>query len=229
VIILSIEASTEVSSVAVLGRSGLISEYSLCCKVTHSERLLPAIQRILADTDVTMKQVDAVAVSVGPGSFTSIRVSVSTAKGLAYPGNKPVIPVSSLAGLANRFGGVKLPICTLLDARKGEVYAAVFRSIDGEMSLISPERVIAPARLYDLIKEPTLFVGEGAVRYKPLLKESLPSLAVFVPGSLNLLSAASVGEIALHKLKAGQTVEHGALVPNYIRRSEAEILYGNHA
>ncbi|MEK6776488.1 MAG: tRNA (adenosine(37)-N6)-threonylcarbamoyltransferase complex dimerization subunit type 1 TsaB [bacterium] len=228
-IILCIEASTEVCSVALIGDSGLISEYSRCIKVTHSERLLPAIQSILVDTNVTIKEIHAVAVSVGPGSFTSIRVAVSTAKGLAYDGNKPVIPVSSLLGLAHRFREVGLPICTLLDARKQEVYAAVFKSIDGEISAVSPEQVISPTRLCESIKEPTLFVGEGAVKYKAILKEHLPSFAFFVPGSLNLPSAAAIGEIAVQKLKVSQTVGHGALVPNYIRRSEAEILYRNRA
>jgi len=229
VVILSIEASTEVSSVALMGESGLISEYSLCSKVKHSRKLLPAIQRILSDQDFSMKQVDAVAVSVGPGSFTGVRVSVSTAKGLAFADNKPLIPVSSLLGLAYGFGGVGLPICAMLDARKKEVYAGLFRSINGEMNLISPEVVIAPARFCECIKEPTLFVGEGAVKYQSIIKEHLRSFASFVPPSSNLLSAAAVGEVAVQKYKLGQTVSHESLVPNYIRRPEAEIFYRNRA
>jgi tRNA threonylcarbamoyladenosine biosynthesis protein TsaB len=221
--ILGIEASTEVSSVALCGEEGLRSEYTLCRKVTHSEQLLPVVHRVLDDAEVTWEGIRAVAVSVGPGSFTGLRVAVSTAKGLAYAAKKPVVPVSSLLGLAHRFAATQLPICVLLDARKGEVYTALFRSREGVVHRISPERAVSPEKLCEEIRETTLFVGEGALKYRSLLEERIPSYTVIVPGSINLLSAASIGEIGLQKVNAGQIIDPAELVPNYIRRSEAEM------
>lgn len=226
-LVLSIETCTQVSSVALYGDGGLVAEYTLGLKVTHSQRLVSAIDRILQDTGVTMADIDAVAVSFGPGSFTGVRVAVSTAKGLAYAGNIPVIPVSSLLGLACRFTGVRRAVCTLLDARRKEVYSALFRFSGGKVETVSADKAISPAALCGEIREPTLFVGEGAVKYKSLFEERIPSLCFFVPGALNYLSAASIGEIGLQYLKAGRIMDPGALVPNYIRRSEAEIHWKN--
>jgi len=222
-LILGIEASTPVSSVALLGAEGLVAEYSLVRRRTHSERLLPAIETILHDTNLSGEELTGVAISVGPGSFTGVRVAVSTAKGLARAWDKPVIPVSSLEGLAHRFPAVQRPLYVLLDARKGEVYAARFRNRDGMLLAETPERAIRPEDLCREITEEVLFVGEGALRYRSLLEEELSSKAFFVEGSLNHLSAASVAEIGYAGFRKGRTLVPSALVPNYIRRSEAEL------
>lgn len=221
--ILGIEASTPVSSVALLGAEGMVSEYSLARRRTHSERLLPAIETVLHDANLSGEELAGVAISVGPGSFTGVRVAVSTAKGLARAWNKPVIPVSSLEGLAHRFPAVQRPLYALLDARKGEVYAACFRNRNGVLLPETPERAIRPEELCREVEEETLFVGEGALRYRGLLKEALSSKAIFVEGSLNHLSAASVAEIGYFAFQKGRTLPPSELVPNYIRRSEAEL------
>jgi tRNA threonylcarbamoyladenosine biosynthesis protein TsaB len=222
-VILAIEASTRVSSVAVYGEQGLVAEYTLCLKETHSGRLLPSVHRIFKDSGMTLDDMDGVAVSIGPGSFTGIRVAVSTAKGLACPANKPVIPVSSLLGLAQRFATSHRLVCPLFDARKGEVYSALFRFKEGDAQVVSQETVVSPEKVCEQILEPTLFVGEGALIYKPFFQKHIPSLANFITGPLNHPSAATVGELGFQKLKNGQTVSPDALIPNYIRRSEAEI------
>ncbi|NOY52229.1 MAG: tRNA (adenosine(37)-N6)-threonylcarbamoyltransferase complex dimerization subunit type 1 TsaB [Deltaproteobacteria bacterium] len=222
-LILGIEASTPVSSVALLGSEGLIAEYSLVLRRTHSERLLPAIETILRDTNLSGEDLTGVAISVGPGSFTGLRVAVSTAKGLVRAWEKPVIPVSSLEGLAYHFPAVKLPLYALLDARKGEVYAARFRNRDGVLYAETEERVIRPEDLCREVREETLFVGEGALRYRSFLEEVLVSKAVFVEGSLNHLSAASIAEIGYAAFREGRTLTPAELTPRYLRRSEAEL------
>jgi len=221
--ILGIQASTPVSSVALFGPEGLIAEYSLAPRRTHSERLLPAIEAVLRDTNLSGGDLSGVAISVGPGSFTGLRVAVSTAKGLARGWDKPVIPVSSLEGLAHRFPAVQCPLYALLDARKGEVYAAGFRFRNGLLQAETPERAIAPEELCREVREETLFVGEGALRYRTLFEELLSSNAVFVEGGLNQLSAASIAEIGYAALQAGRTLTPAELVPRYLRRSEAEL------
>ncbi len=222
-LILGIEASTPVSSVALLGAEGLVAEYSLARRRTHSERLLPAIETILHDMSLSGEDLAGIAISVGPGSFTGVRVAVSTAKGLARAWDKPLIPVSSLEGLAHRFPGVERPLYALLDARKGEVYAARFRNHNGLLLTETPERAIRPEDLCREVTEETLFVGEGASRYRTLLEEKLSAKAVFAEGSLNHLSAASVAEIGYAEYRKGRTLGPSILVPNYIRRSEAEM------
>jgi tRNA threonylcarbamoyladenosine biosynthesis protein TsaB len=226
-LILSIEASTQVSSIALFGDAGLVAEYTLCHRTTQSERLLPAVHRLLGDVGRALDDLDAVVVSVGPGSFTGVRVAVCTAKGLACAGHKPVIAVSSLAGLARRFAAANHPVCSLLDARKGEVYTATFRMTDGAMRMVAPEKVISPELLSGEIREPTLLVGEGALKYKSLFQEHMPSYSRFVPGVLNYLSAASVAEIGYENFEAGRITDPSLLVPNYIRRPEAEIAWEN--
>ncbi len=226
--ILGIESSTRTTSVALYGESGLLAEYTYGFQRTHSEQLLPAIQTLLQDAGVEGRELQGVAVSVGPGSFTGVRVAVCTAKGIASAWRVPVIPVSSLAGLAHRFSGAKGRICALLDARKGEVYAGLFLAKNGVIHSVAPERVLAPGTLCEEICDETLFVGEGALRYQDLILERLPSLAVIARGTvLHYLSAASIAEIGYRLLSEGRTLDPAALIPNYIRRSEAEIQWKN--
>ncbi len=222
-LILGIEASTQVTSVALVGATGLVAESTRGGRSTASERLLPLVQTVLEDADVHGTDVQGVAVSIGPGSFTGVRVAVSTAKGLARAWGKPAIAVSTLAAMAERFPASRLPVCVMLDARKAEVYAAIFTMTEGGPEVILPEQAITPERLCRRIDQPTLLVGEGALKYRSLFKEHLPARAVFVPGPLNAPSAASVAEIGLQKFRAGETVDSCRLLPNYIRRSEAEI------
>jgi len=221
--ILGIEASTQASSVALWDGQGLFAEYTLAFGLTQSERLLPAIDRVLQDAGATAAKLSAIAVSVGPGSFTGIRVAVSTAKGIARALDKTVVAVSSLAGLAQRFPFSRYAVCPLLDARKSEVYAALFRWKNGSIERIMEDRAIGPEKLVELIEEPCLFVGSGAQRYQGFIASRIPAHANFVPGSLNIMSAASIAEIGLAEWKAGNGLDPSELVPNYIRRCEAEI------
>ncbi len=222
-LILAIEASTQITSVALVGATGLLAESTRGGRSTHSERLLPLVGTVLDDANVHGRDVQAVAVSIGPGSFTGVRVAVSTGKGLARAWGKPTLAVSTLAAIAQRFVASPLPVCVVLDARKAEVYAAMFTVTNKGFETILPEQAISPERLCRMIEQPTLLVGEGAVKYRSLFREQLAGRAVFVPGPLNSPAASLVAELGLQKLRAGETVPPGDLVPNYIRRSEAEI------
>ncbi|MDX1763690.1 MAG: tRNA (adenosine(37)-N6)-threonylcarbamoyltransferase complex dimerization subunit type 1 TsaB [bacterium] len=222
-VILGIEGSTQATSVALWDGEGLFAEYTLALGLTQGEQLLPAIDRLLQAARTTAVRLSAIAVAVGPGSFTGVRIAVTTAKGLARAVHIPVVAVSSLAGLAQRFLFFPYPICPLIDARKDEVYAALFRNKSGRIERMMEDRVLRPQKLVELIKEPCLFVGNGALRYQPYIESRIPKYANFASGSLNIMSAASIAEIGVGKWKAGRCLDPSELVPNYVRRSEAEI------
>ena len=128
--ILGIETSTKTGSVAIASEKSVIAQYSLNIEVTHSERLMATVDRVLKDTGIVMSQFDGFAVAVGPGSFTGLRIGLSTVKGLALATGKPVAAVPTLNGLAWNLPYSAYPVPPLLDARKNEVYAALY-AFDG--------------------------------------------------------------------------------------------------
>lgn len=222
--ILAIETSTMMGSVAIMDERGLIAEYRLNIKATHSERLMRIIDEVLRGSGIELKDLDGYAVSIGPGSFTGLRIGLSTVKGLAFTTNKPITAIPTLDALACNIPFSQYMVCPMLDARKKEVYTALFRFTDnGVVSKLTDDCVISPESLLKEIKEPTVFLGEGANIYRELIKERLGYLAHFAPLSKQLPSAANVAELGLKALISGKVEDPAILIPRYIRKSEAEI------
>ena len=132
--VLGIDTATMMGSIGLIDDEGAIAEYSLNIRATHSERLMPAIDRLLKDSGIMPKDIDGFAVSIGPGSFTGLRIGLATVKGFAMGCNKPVAAVSTLEALAFNLAYAEYLICPILDARRNEVYAAMFKS-DGKGGL----------------------------------------------------------------------------------------------
>ncbi|MBI5167513.1 MAG: tRNA (adenosine(37)-N6)-threonylcarbamoyltransferase complex dimerization subunit type 1 TsaB [candidate division NC10 bacterium] len=206
--------------------TGLISEYTLNIEATHSERLLPSIHRLLSDAGLKIGDPDGIAVALGPGSFTGLRIGLSTAKGLALASGKPVVGVPTLEAMAWNLPFCPYWICPILDARKKEVYCAIYRFHQDKLETIMGARSLSPQALLSLIREPTVFLGDGLVPYGCLLKEGLGDNALFAPLSKQGPSAANVAELGLWKLGRGEVVDPASLVPIYIRPSEAELKLG---
>ncbi len=221
--LLLINTATGAGSVALTFGESLVGELLLNLKSTHSDRLLPVIKQLLDDTGTALAGLDAIAVVVGPGAFTGLRVGVATAKGLALAVGKPLIGVSSLQALACQVPCTSLPVCVLLDARKQEVYAGLFQWQEGEPRPVAPERVIPPGRLLDEFNGDVLFLGDGAVAYRTLIEERLGPRAHFAPWVCHVLRAGSAAPLALAAFQAGHGVAPRELLPVYIRASEAEI------
>jgi tRNA threonylcarbamoyladenosine biosynthesis protein TsaB len=224
-LILGIETATKTGGVAVISEQGVLAEYTLNIEVTHSERLMSTVDRVLSDTGVTLADIDAFAVSIGPGSFTGLRIGVSTVKGLAFTTGKPVAAVPSLRALAWNIPEASHPICPLFDARKNEVYAAIFRHVGGELVTVMPERVMTLRELADEMSGPMVFTGEGALLFRDRIRMLFEDRALFAPLSAMAPSAASVAEIGLGMLGSGGATGPDGLVPLYIRRPEAEIAW----
>jgi tRNA threonylcarbamoyladenosine biosynthesis protein TsaB len=225
--ILAIDTATPLSTVALTAgdRSDgtCIAAVTLGGSVTHSRQLLPAIDWLMKRVDMGWEAVDGIAVSLGPGSFTGLRIGMATAKGLAAGAGKRLYGVSTLDGLASRCTSGTL-ICALLDARKKEVYGAFYRC-DGRglTSRVTDIFVMRPEDLADRVDEPILLVGDGAVTYRRLFMETLGGKCTFAPAMLHEPSALSLGMLGAEKMAAGEELDISTAVPLYVRSSDAEL------
>lgn len=221
--VLALETATIASSIAIVDdNEGLISEVKINVKVAHAERLMASVDWLLNASRVSIKDIDAFAISIGPGSFTGLRIGLSTAKGFSYATNKPIVPVPTLDAFARTLPFCSHFICPMLDARKNEVYTGRYKWKDNTLKKIIPETAIKPDDFLKEIKEPTVFLGEGAKIYKKLITDTLQTNAFFASVSKMSPSASSVAEIAIEKLKKGIFTDPVSLRPFYIRKSEAE-------
>jgi tRNA threonylcarbamoyladenosine biosynthesis protein TsaB len=222
-IILGIETATMTGGLALIDEEKLISEYTLNMKTTHSTRLMPALDWILKDASLDKNQINGIAISIGPGSFTGLRIGLATAKGLAMGLNIPLITVPTLDALAYNISYVPYQICPIQDARKKEVYSAIFRYENGIITRKSPYQVISPDELISLINEKTIMLGDGLIIYGELFREKLGEFAIFANNSQRLPRASVIAELGLAKLKAGEIADLASSEPLYIRRADVEM------
>jgi tRNA threonylcarbamoyladenosine biosynthesis protein TsaB len=227
VTILAIETATAVCAAAVIRDGAVLGGTQVESRHVHSEKLLPLIDEALCAAGIAPPEVDGIAVSIGPGSFTGLRIGLSVAKGLAYAWGKPLIPVHTLEALAMHAleqsldvsGGLLLP---MIDARRSEVYTAVYRRMDGH-----PEEIIAPraAQIRDLVaflpeESPVVVMGDGAVKFQAFLElgtSPVLSRFIFPSPEARRCSASAVGLLGERSLAAGQTAGIGDLEPLYVK------------
>jgi tRNA threonylcarbamoyladenosine biosynthesis protein TsaB len=222
--ILAIDTSTPVGSVALAEGALLKAQDILNISATHNQRLLPGIDRILKNTGWTLGDLDALAVSLGPGSFTGLRIGMSVAKGLAWATGKPLAGVPTLDALAANVPLVPYPVCPVLDARKGEIYTALYRQGEDQLQeRFTPYMTLKPAKLLDLISEKTVFVGDALLSYGEYLADKLDDRLLRVPPHLNVVQASSVAWLALEMLGQGRQENVSSCTPLYVRPSEAEL------
>jgi len=222
--VIGIHTATVFGSIGLVDDAGVVGEYSLNVPITHSERLMSCIDRILTDTRTPLEDVDGYAITLGPGSFTGLRIGVSTVKGLAFATGRPVAGVSTLEALATNVCHSQHDICPILDARKKEVYAALFRP-GGRLRRLTPDLVISPRELVRKIEGPVTFLGDGTEVYGSYLKRKLGRMASFVTPELGYVHGTVVARMGLEQILRGKTLDLTSFVPRYIRRSEAEIKY----
>jgi tRNA threonylcarbamoyladenosine biosynthesis protein TsaB len=225
--ILAVETSTLTGGTALLEGDTVVAECRLSLAVTHSERLLPAVDHVLQASGLRLADVDALAVSVGPGSFTGLRIGLSTMKGLAFATGKPLCGIPTLDALAWGLPFAESPVCPILDAKKGEVYCALYRTAGGRLERLWDYRVVAPEALAAALAQeqpgPVVFLGDGATPFAPVLRRLLGDAARFAPPAQRLPSAVTVADLARAALERGESMDPAALAPLYLRRSEAEL------
>ncbi|MDI6784205.1 MAG: tRNA (adenosine(37)-N6)-threonylcarbamoyltransferase complex dimerization subunit type 1 TsaB [bacterium] len=224
-LILGLDTSTTTGGVAIISDQRLIANYQLDVTATHSARLFPAISAILHDAQLTLKEINGIAVATGPGSFTGLRIGVATAKSLAYLNKIPLVGISTLDALAHPFIQSNQLICPILDALRGEVYTAVYQADNGNLEKIIADIVGPVSSLLEQIKSPCLFTGNGIAKYKTEIETRLGTQAVFAPINLQVVLPSSIANLGLLKISAGNSDDPLKLEPHYLRRPEAEIVW----
>lgn len=214
--LLAVETSTLAGGVALLEGERLRGEYLLDVSATHSERLMPAIDRPLGDAGWGAPDLQALAVAVGPGSFTGLRIGLSAVKGLALALGIPVAAVPTLDAMAASLAFASLPVCPVLDARRGEVYACLYRWNDGAMRREWEYLALTPEDLASKIDEPTILLGDGAHLVQT-------PHARFAPPHRRVPSPGAVAVLGVERLARGDSVVAGDLIPIYLRPSEVEL------
>ena len=220
--LLAVESATLSGGVALLDGDRLLGEITLNIAITHSERLMSAVDRLLADCGLGPADLDGLAVSVGPGSFTGLRVGLATVKALAMALDLPVAPVPTLDALASRLPFADAPVCPILDARKGEVYLSLYRWRGDSMAREWDYLALAPEAAAARLEPPVILLGDGVEACRPWL-DRLGAGARVAPAAQRLPSAAAVAGLGLAVLAAGGGVSAEALAPLYLRPSEAEL------
>ena len=223
--ILALESSATACSAALCRDGELVAQSYQNSGLTHSRTLLPMVRDMLKNSQLTLEQVDVIAVAAGPGSFTGLRIGVATAKGLAWPGNKDCAPCSTLESMAWPLAHMagSLIVCAM-DARRKQVYNALFLATGTGLERLTPDRAISLEELGAELKNyenSKIVVGDGAkLCYNTLTEEGIPM--ALAPEHLRMQSAWGVARAAEELAARGGLVKGGALVPQYHRLSQAE-------
>jgi tRNA threonylcarbamoyladenosine biosynthesis protein TsaB len=220
--ILGIDTSTMMGAVGIVDGDSLIAELRTNIELTHSERLMMHIDSLLKSAHLTLADIDGFSVTLGPGSFTGLRIGITAVKAMAYATGKPIAGVQTLDVLADNLPYAKYQVCPILDARKKQVYAAIYKSTDTKRMTLMPGSVMTPEELAEKIEEPTIFLGEGAYVYREFFEGRLCCQAVFAPKSAGYPSGAAVAFRGLKDIQAGRVADPMSLAPSYIRKSDAE-------
>ena len=223
-LILAFETSAKAASVALLEENRLLGESYQNTGLTHSQTLMVMAEDLLKQCGKTMADVTAVAVAEGPGSFTGVRIGVAAAKGLSWGGELPCYGVSTLEAMAAHLGIYQGWVCPCMDARRSQVYNALFYVNQGVVERKAPDRAIALKDLAEELKnlqEPIFLVGDGAKLCYNTLLEEVPNL-VLPPEHRIHQRATGVALLAAQKQAAGEIGDGNAMTPNYLRLSQAE-------
>lgn len=222
--ILALESSATACSVALCEDEKLIAQTFQNSGLTHSRTLMPMADSLLNQCGHSLDQVDVIAVAAGPGSFTGLRIGVATAKGLAWAGEQPCAPCSTLESMAWQLAHVDGIIIAAMDARRAQVYNAVFRARNGVLERLSPDRAIGLAELEEEVKkyeENKILVGDGAQLCYNEWQDRISDLSL-APMHLRAQTAWGVARAALELARADKLVPGEQLVPVYHRLSQAE-------
>jgi len=223
--ILVLDSSSSAATVAIMEDERLLVETVINHQRTHSEKLLPMVEAALKDCGLKPKEIDVFAVTLGPGSFTGLRIGIAAIKAMAQALGKATVGISTLDALAWNLPYVHEMICPIIDAQRDRVYTASYRWGQQGMVRLSEYEILEVAELIKQIKETgdrTIFVGDGIERFQGQLEAGLGALAVFPPKAWQFPRGTALGELARAAVERGDLVPAQDLLPIYMRLSQAE-------
>ncbi len=220
--ILGVDTSTPIGSIALIDSDNLVAEHTLDIVQAHSSRLMPAIDSVLKWGNITVDDLDGCAVGIGPGSFTGIRIGVATIKSICFAVDKPIVGVSTLEAIAYNLRGSNSIICPLLDARRSEIYGAIFEG-NTKWQRLSEDLCLPIDDFLERIKADTTsdysihFVGDGLETYRDVVRENLGERVHFADTIFNVPRGATVAYLGAQRLQQGDCDNYWSLAPNYVR------------
>ena len=223
--ILAIDSSGLVASVAVTEEEKVLAEFTVNNKKTHSQTLLPMIDTVLQILELKAEDMDAVAVAKGPGSFTGLRIGSATAKGITLVTGRPIVEISSLEAMAYQITATDKLICPMMDARRGQVYTALFEQDREGFRRLMPDCAVSAeeiARQINALGRAVVFLGDGVPAAEAVLAENLRVPYSFAPAFASRQRAAALGMLAQQYLREGKIVSSDLHRPEYLRLSQAE-------
>lgn len=221
--LLAVDTATESCSVALTEGADLRAEITSVSRQTHSRHLMAMVCNALEIADWALADLDGFVAARGPGSFTGLRIGISTVKGLCTALGKPVAGISNLAGLARQAPVRDGAVCAMIDARRNEVYCCRYRYENGVLRKETPEDALPPAAALSAVVGPCLFIGNGSVLYRRVIEETLGPQAHFPPPETHVLRASTLAFMGLERLMKNDADDPVRFVPHYIRKSDARL------
>lgn len=223
--ILSIESASVTASCAAAVDDNILGEYTLSHKKTHSEKLMPLIEELMHELDLKIEDIDVIAVSAGPGSYTGLRIGAALAKSLSFAADIKLVSVPTLKSLAANVYDLDKLIVPVMDAKAGRIYTGIYKWENGELTEILEQFPCHIDDLVEILKNyelPIIFNGDGSVNYKEQIEQNLKGKSYFAPEIYNYLKASSLSFIAYKMAVDGIFVPASDFKPQYLRLSQAE-------
>ena len=224
--ILGIESAALVASVAIIDENVTIAEYTTNFKKTHSETLLPMLNEIVKMTGVDLKELSAIAISGGPGSFTGLRIGAASAKGLGLALDLPLIHVPTLDAMALNIYSSDALIVPIMDARRNQVYTGIYKN-DHQLGVVRESMAVSIDELLDILREidkeeNIVFLGDGVPVFREYIDENFEIAHDFAPANLNRQRASNIAMLGMEMFKEGKSMVSDDMRPEYLRKSQAE-------
>lgn len=222
--ILAIDTSAVAASAAIAQEDKLIGEFYVNTGITHSQTLMPMLDELLKTSKTDIKEIDAVAVNAGPGSFTGVRIGVAAAKGIAFPADIKCVSVSTLHSMAYNLLACDCVVCAVMDARCSQVYNALFRNTRGKVERLTEDRAMSIEELCEELKsynERIILVGDGTSICYEFMKDKLSNVEP-APENIRYQKASSTAMAAFEKINNAQFVSCEELMPTYLRLPQAQ-------
>ena len=225
--VLGIDTSSIVATIALLSEKKLHAEYIVNNKKTHSEKMMEVLHKVLVDSGVNMEEIDVIAVSKGPGSFTGIRIGMAAAQGMAHALDKPILGINALDGLAYNMMGSKSLLCPVINAQRNEVYTSLYRWDDKSLNRLWEYRLLKVDKLLEdlgKLNTPVTLLGDGMPLFEKHLdnKQPLFENISFSHPAFSMPRGSSIAGKALWEYTQGKIENCFSVEPFYIRKSNAE-------